>query len=88
MASIVDVLAKVASVPSEESKKILAEVRANLKQLDDCAGPHEFSPVPDGARTIFLKHRCAKCGGTIDAIHASWYARGLEHGRKQGEETK
>jgi hypothetical protein len=86
-----DVLGAVSGLGRVESKNILAEVRANLKRLDECEGPHEFELVLDTASEARKKHRCRKCGGTIDSTRRAWYDRGLEHGRREvghvGEQT-
>jgi hypothetical protein len=61
-----------------QSKRIIEEVRENRRRLDSCE-EHEF--VSTDPKTVGAKHRCMRCGGTVDPINAHWYRRGLEHGK-------
>jgi hypothetical protein len=62
-------------------REVLAEVRANLKILEACPGPHDFQKIDDG-KTFGAKWRCSKCGGVVDSSAAAWYTRGLAHAAK------
>jgi hypothetical protein len=77
-----DVLGAVSGLSREESKRILAEVRANMQLLEECGGPHDFKAVPPDRGRIPRKYKCRFCGGTVDSPAYTWYKRGLEHGRK------
>ena len=63
-----------------ESRKLLAEIRANFATLASCVGPHEWLKE-DGMPKMFSKRKCAKCGGEMDAVHARYYDEGVAHGR-------
>lgn len=61
---------------------IAANVKENLARLKTC-DHHDFQPI-DGAKPLFRRARCTRCGGEVDSLHAVWYARGIEHGKKLG----
>jgi hypothetical protein len=63
---------------SPDYRTALAEVRANQAMLDGCEGPHEFERVDDAPK-LFGRWRCSKCGGEIDNLARTWYARGFNH---------
>lgn len=68
-------------------KGTLAIIRDNQRRLDGCAG-HDFSSIGDGSNALALFGiavyvRCTHCGGEIEAEAASWYERGIEHGRRK-----
>lgn len=69
-------------ISRSESDRILQEVRANQARLDACQGPHDFGPIDSS--NLPRTYRCSKCGGTVSTVHAIWYKKGLEHGRRQG----
>lgn len=71
---------KLIGISKAERERIWAEVKANSKRLDDCETPHEF--VEYEQEPNFRKKRCTKCLGTLSAIDALWYERGLQHGRE------
>jgi predicted SprT family Zn-dependent metalloprotease len=73
-----EVLSGISGLPKEEVQQIFEEVKANLKRLDGCKGPHDFEKDGEGIRA---KYRCKKCKGTLDKINYSWYEKGLEHGK-------
>jgi hypothetical protein len=63
-----------------EAQRILADVRANLKRLDSCEGPHRFDPIPEDVGKVFgIRYRCTLCGGEVDNHAKHWYERGLKH---------
>ena len=62
----------------------LERVKANLRTLDACPGPHEFIDDPNDERSFSRGQRCARCGGEVEFLAALWYRRGLEHGKKAG----
>lgn len=68
-----------------DSKRLLAEVRANLALLNDC-GDHTFEPIvteahPADKPMYGRKYCCKSCGGVVDAVAAHWYERGRSHER-------
>ena len=79
--SAAETLSGITGIPRKEVDEIFQMVKANSKQLEGCAVPHDFTPF--GERPIFRKERCSKCGGEVDAIAAMWYKRGLKHGGAQ-----
>ena len=71
-----------------DHKKIMADVKANFKKLEDCPGPHDFHL--DEEKTLGPlrnKFTCTLCGGTIRSAEFAWYQNGLEHGRGKLSET-
>jgi hypothetical protein len=67
----------------EDATVILHKVRANLKALDECDGPHDFGPpIPRDKTKVFQDRVCTKCGGRVEPHIARWYIKGLEHGRR------
>lgn len=61
-------------------KDAIKKAQANSKLLRDCDRPHSF--VPEDSDSIVSDYRCTKCGGVVNKIHALWYDRGLEDGRR------
>lgn len=67
---------------SIDSKRILAEVKANIAKLNGCEGPHLFEPYayygndPTGLPRDF---KCKRCGGVTSSINAHWYNDGHRH---------
>jgi len=61
----------------EDARKVLDNVKVNIKRLDDCVGPHDFQII-DGS--VPRKFRCSKCHGEVSSSAAMWYSKGLEHG--------
>ncbi len=78
-----DALSKVSGLPRPEVQAIFEKVKANHRLLDACAGPHDFSLVDPAAPPFKREYRCARCGGVVDHTRYAWYAKGLEHGRRQ-----
>jgi hypothetical protein len=70
------------TMPSEQSLKILAEIRANMAKLKGCVGPHEWEPQTK----LFERRRCTKCGGTMESTASRYYDDGLAHGLKAKKE--
>lgn len=62
-----------------ELKKLLEEVKVNIRRLDECPGPHEFKE--DEKRFMKRSFLCTKCQGRIDFLQNHWYQKGLGHGR-------
>jgi hypothetical protein len=63
--------------------EIAAEVKANSARLNGCPKPHEFEPAEYYRNTdLVRKHRCKKCGGTVDNHAKYWYTLGLLDGQK------
>lgn len=66
-------------MPSIDTKAIMAEIRANHARLDACPR-HRFWPTPKGV-TLFEKHKCVACQGTIDLSQVGAYVSGyVAHG--------
>jgi hypothetical protein len=87
----IETIGAVAGISREESLAIWERVKANHKALDSCDGPHDFRPVDDatdGRHQLLRKHRCVKCGGTIEHSDLHWYMRGLKHGSSDAIETQ
>jgi hypothetical protein len=63
----------------ETSRKILQEVRENIKRLEECVGPHDFKKIDN--HMIFSDFICTKCQGKVDGIFKSAYNQGLKHGQ-------
>ncbi|WP_188263247.1 hypothetical protein [Azospirillum tabaci] len=62
---------------SIDTKSLLAEVQANLRALDGCAGPHLFRRIePEKFGT---KYRCDHCGGTVTGQFVGAYRDGIKH---------
>lgn len=79
--NILEILGAISGLGPEKAKHIVAEVKANLKALEECPSPHEFEPCEFLQGRIPCKHRCRKCGGTLGVREYVWYVRGLEHGQ-------
>ncbi len=63
--------------------QIAREVRENSVKLNGCPGPHEFEPFEYHRGTdLVRKHKCKKCGGTVDNHAKYWYTLGLLAGQK------
>ncbi len=62
--------------------QIWADVKANRAILDACP-LHDF--VPEEPGKFGSRHRCTRCGGTAESLHAFWYRRGIEHGKSTHE---
>ena len=75
--NIIDVSSKISGLSKETCKGILADVKANLKKLDDCSGPHNFHKAEDKPLS---KYFCSKCGGHVDSHFFHAYNEGLKHG--------
>lgn len=60
----------------EESKALLAEIRANQKSLDEC--PRHFFDLGPPPYRFGLKLTCQNCGGEMDAVKAFVYIQGYE----------
>jgi hypothetical protein len=61
-------------------RDILKDVRANLAQLNGCAGPHDFVPLEPEKPLFGRKWRCTLCGGVADSHAYHWYTLGVAHG--------
>lgn len=77
-----EILGAVSGLGKVEVKKIWEQVKANLKRLDECVGPHDFQRLALETKLMF-RFRCTKCGGEIEGDNRSWYERGLKHGRQE-----
>lgn len=77
----IDEFSKITGLKKETINEVWEEVKANHAKLDACKGPHTFEPI-DSTKKIGCRYRCALCGGEVDSINKSWYAKGLEHGLK------
>ncbi len=66
---------------NEAVQKIITDVRANIKRLTECPGPHEFESICKEGYPAPKEYRCKKCNGTVGSIQRLWYACGLEHGK-------
>lgn len=63
--------------------ELLREVRANLKRLDECKGPHEFEVTETTLEgKLPTKYQCKRCGGTTDQHAVRWYEDGRKHERR------
>ena len=67
--------------------KLLEEVRANIKKLDSCP-KHDFVPFEEDTKKFTNKYECKNCGGTVDNHAFRWYTKGLEHGKKEANDSK
>jgi len=76
--NVLDALSEVSGLSKAETEKIFETVKANIKRLNECSGPHDFEKVGEGFRAIY---RCKKCAGEISQRDHGWYAKGLDHGK-------
>jgi hypothetical protein len=63
-----------------DTKKLLAEVRANHEALVHCLGVHDFQEVT--GRKMFGRWRCTKCTGEVDSHAFHWYTAGLHAAKR------
>ena len=77
----IDVLSSISGVSREELLKVAERAKANIKTLDACNN-HDFQPID--ATKFGSRHKCTRCGGDVDSLHARWYQRGREHERAKG----
>jgi hypothetical protein len=81
--SVTETLSAVTGLSKERLEGIWEEVKENKKRLDNCTGPHEFTPNDvDGLLGTAKNYKCSKCQGTITSVEHRWYERGLQHGRQ------
>ena len=73
------------SLTKTEIKDIWEEVKANHARLSKCPR-HEFVPMDDN-RVLPRRFKCASCGGTLGAVEAHWYTKGLKHATQERQAT-
>ena len=71
-----DLLSCATGLTREDMLALRDTAKANVALLNACAR-HAFAPIEQGK--LFPRHRCANCGGEVDAHAAHWYARGISH---------
>lgn len=78
--NIIEASSKISGLSQETCKDILSNVKANIKRLELCEGPHDFKPQVE--KKMFHKYTCTKCNGEVSADSVHWYSEGLKHGKK------
>ena len=65
---------------------LLVKIKRNSDRVDSC-DRHEFEPVPDWQERkgpfLWLKVRCVRCDGLMNADNVMTYLRGYAHGTGQ-----
>jgi hypothetical protein len=64
-----------------DAKKLWAQVQENIRKLEGCTGPHDFSVELEPRRSLLKRWQCTRCGGSCDSTAKYWYERGLKDGR-------
>lgn len=72
----ISLLSRATGLARDDIESIAAAAKANAQRLRDCPG-HDFRPID--ATRLMPRHRCAVCGGEVDASAAHWYAQGRAH---------
>lgn len=72
--TVVRAMLKGAGGNPDEADALITEAKRNQGKLRSC-DRHDFEEVDERRQA-----RCRRCGGTVTAVAAIWYGRGLEHG--------
>lgn len=59
----------------------------NLRKLNSCRKPHNFSVPKRGISGFALSWCCSICNGEVSDESRTWYIQGLTHGRREHDAT-